>query len=93
MEGLNICHVDHDLKVHVSWVSFHDDSASHVQGDGPHGVAGVEVGPSRGEGLSEVAWLGLGSWVKASTIVGRLTGGVSLVDIDSWSITIVSRLY
>ena len=55
MEGLHISHVDPDLEVHVSRVRLHDDSASHIQGDGPHGVAGVEVGPSRGEGLSEVA--------------------------------------
>ena len=61
MEGLHICHVDHDLKVHVSGVSFHDDSASHEQRNVPDRVTGVEVSSSSQEGLFEVARLGLGS--------------------------------
>ena len=61
MEGLHICHVDLDLKIHISGVSLHNYSASHEQGNIPDRVTGVEVGAGCQKGLSKVARLGLSS--------------------------------
>ena len=57
MEGLHICHVDHDLEIHISGVSLHNYSASHEQRNIPNRVTGVEVGASGQKGLSKVAGL------------------------------------
>ena len=55
MEGLHICHIDLDLKVHVSGVSLHNDSSRHEQRNVPDRVTGIEVGAGSQKGLSEVA--------------------------------------